>query len=329
MTLFSVALEGDKPLESYLGYAALLERYGFYSMQIYEHLPYRPAWAISLHVAGRTNRLKIGPVTVPVYLYDPVTLTRLVAALDELAAGRVVLGVSRGAYHELVGHVRDRSIEAVEETVEAVDLMLRTGKGGYRGRTIAIDEGLRLWWREAKKAEIYVGTSGPRLAYRAAAIKSVSGIVVDNLWNPRYASYLRERIEEGAKSARRDPGAIQMIARPFCYISRDKGEAEAGILPHLREYLPSLVGDSPMLRAAGISYSELLTLGERCSDELASRLVENFSAIGDADEIIEQTSRMVDAGARHICYGHPLGREVGEAIRLIGEKVKPYFEEMP
>lgn len=318
MVRFSLAFEGDKSIEQYPKLVQIMENYAFYSMQIYEHIPYKPAWSIVFHVAKFTKRLLIGPVTFPVFLYDPLTLARNLATLQELTNGRAMLGISRGAYAEyMIGGV-DRSIKAVLKSIALLDAILH---GEKYSEGLSQSEKERLDWLIGKNPEIYIGTSGLRLSTLASRLEIVKGIVVDNLWNPEYAKELRMTIDKASEEAGRS-NKLQLIARPFTMIADNKDEATRRVMPILREYLPDLVGRSPMLSAAGFSYDELLSL--RASDvRLPLELLENFVALGTPEEIVEQTSVMLKAGVDHVCYGHPLGTDTINVTKLIGEKIIP------
>ncbi|MCX8203841.1 MAG: LLM class flavin-dependent oxidoreductase, partial [Nitrososphaeria archaeon] len=98
-----IVLEGDRPHAELVRLASLAERLGFDSVHLYEHLPHRPAWASAFLVARETSMVRVGPVTVPAFAYVPVVLARFAAALSEVAGSRAVLGVSRGAFGELIG----------------------------------------------------------------------------------------------------------------------------------------------------------------------------------------------------------------------------------
>jgi len=323
---FSLAFEGDRSLNEYRRLAVLMRKYGFYSMQIYEHLPFRPAWPIVFHCAHQIGPMRIGPVTVPVFLYRPEMLARYLGLLHELTAGRALLGISRGAYHGLMPRSADRSIAAVKEAVEIISLFLHDGKATYNGKVFSLTGELAMPWLAGRSAEIYIGTSGPKLAEVASGIRAVSGIVVDNLWNPRYVEVLKERIEAGAKRGGKSASEVSLVARPFASISGDLDEAKKLVIAALRSYLPHLVGNSPMLGAAGVSPADLKALSQLPS-AIADRIVENFSATGTPDDLINQTDRMVRAGVTQVCYGHPLSTDIEEGVRLIGERVKPYFDE--
>ncbi len=321
MVLFSLAFEGDKEIYLYPQFGKLTEKYGFHSMQIYEHIPFKPSWPIVFHTAKYTTRILLGPVTIPVFLYDPITLARYIRLLDELTDGRAILGISRGAYAEYMFREAERSIQAVQETVESVDALL-SGKN-YHGRIIDIEQNNEgLGWLSGRRVEIYVGTSGPKLISRATRLSAVKAIIVDNLWNPRYAEQLRSIIDDESEKAGRED-RVHLIARPFTMICSDRAEAERRIIPILKEHLPHLIGDSPMLTSIGLSFDDIRRLEEKGS-QIPPKLIENFVALGNPDDIIEQTDRMLKAGVDHICYGHPLG-DLPEVIRLIGERILPYF----
>lgn len=289
--MFSVALEGDKDFETCLTIAQTIDGNHFYSLHFYEHLPWRPAWSLSTAVAPYLKRLRVGPVTVPANLYSPVVNARFLAHLNTLAPG-AVLGVSRGAY---MGEKRAK----ISEVVKKVRMI--------------VDEYRRISWRSSSEPEVYVGTSGPKLARAAASLDYVKGIVVDNLANPRYAQHLRNIIDE---TGRKD---LQLIARPFTSIGEDMDK----LLEALWSYVPELVGDSPMLAAAGINYRDLLAH----EPGVEGKMIENLALGGDVDTIVEKAARLIRAGVSHICFGHPLGENPVEAVKMLRERVVPVLVE--
>jgi len=289
MVLFSVAAEGDKPLQKYLQAAGVMDDAGFYSLQLYEHIPYAPAWALAFAVAPSLRRLKIGPVTVPARLYSPLVNARFMVLLESISPG-AVLGISRGAY---MGRERAGVVEVVE-AVKAVADLVKTA---------------------SYEPEIYVGTSGPRLVKAAAAVGAVKAVVVDNLANPAYARFLKN-IMDGV--GRKD---LMLIARPFTYIA---GSSDAAIPPlskHVQKYLPELVGPSPMVEAAGLSYDDFGS-GE---PEVVRRVLDAFTLHGSAEDVLDQAARLIEAGVDHLCFGHPLAEDFVEGVRILRDRVLPYF----
>jgi 5,10-methylenetetrahydromethanopterin reductase len=312
--MISLAFEGDKPVGEYPALVQMMEKYDFYSMQIYEHIPFKPSWPIVFHAANSTKRIKIGPVTVPVFLYDPLTLARNMDVLGELCGSRGILGISRGAYAADMPFQHDRSIKAVVEAVQYIQAL------GMRQRFIGDiykmnrPSPISLPRRDF---ELYVGTSGPKLAAEVCKLKIVKGIVVDSLWNPDYARVMRRVIDSATKGSRR----VQLIARPFTFIGENEVQSRARIRSVLNYYLPELAGDSPMLSAAGVSYHKV----SRRDYSWSTSTMGQFTAYGTVDDVTEQTVEMLKAGVDHVCYGHPLGEPLSEVIREIGEEILPHL----
>lgn len=304
MVLFSVAFEGDRPVQAYPILAKEAEELGFHSFQIYEHLPHKPAWPIAFLAGAVTKKILVGPVTVPVFLFRPLSLARDLKSLSELTNGRAILGISRGAYPELLPEPVERSIRTVLETVNSIETLIRDIPPGI-------------------KPELYIGTSGPKLAYQASRLNAVKAIVVDNLWNPKYAGRLRSIIDE-AQQKSPHKRRVSLIARPFTMLSDTKQQAIRKLDPILKGYLPHLTGDSPMLKAAGLSFQELL---KACKSRriLPNELIDNVAAAGTPSDIHDQVESMVKSGVDHICFGQPLGSDPTTAMELLAHHVTCHF----
>ena len=133
-------------------------------------------------------------------------------------------------------------------------------------------------------------------------------------------------MKEWASQSDRDRPAFEIIPRPFCSVAESRNDAVKEAERELRFYLSHLMGNSRMLKYAGISYREILDLHKvKLSSTKSKRMVENFSASGTPQEISNQIEGMLKAGATHICFGHPLGKDPVEALKLLGEKVCPSF----
>jgi 5,10-methylenetetrahydromethanopterin reductase len=311
----SLAFEGDKDLSIYPKLIRKMEEYQFYSVHIYEHIPYKPSWPIVIHCAPHTSKLKIGPVTYPVFLDDPLTISRNLSVLNELAPGRTLIGISRGGYsNKLSREVKpsERSIKKVIETVEFIDNWQSNSKTAFEESQIDV--------KSARDSEILVGTAGPKLCAEACRSRSVNGIVVDALWNPNYARRMRDIINKELEYSSQKREEFRLIARPFTMISSDMQSAKKMILPILRRYIPELVGNSPMLESAGLTHKELVSDENRLEE-----VMENFVAVGSISDISEQVNQMLKAGVDEVCFGLPLGKDLKSSIDLLGTKLLPNF----
>lgn len=320
-------MEGDQPPAFYLRALEIAERAGFYSLQLYEHLGYRPAWSTSFLLAPHTRRVRVGPVTVPSALTHPFYLALQALCLDEVSGGRALLGVSRGAYYERVGGVGVSTFEALRDTLEILGIVFSRSGRGYRGKAFSLPEGSGPLFEHAGRPRLYAGTSGPKTLKMVSSNPVVDGVVVDNLWNPAYVRVVLECVERGSAMGGRGVRP-ELVARPFCVVFEGE-EERAGALKlaeeKLAQYLPSLVDGSPMLGYAGITREELAEFARNPHGDrgLSERFLAAFCAFGTPKEIVEQAQTMLESGVDHICFGLPLGVDPLGSLRLLAEKVLP------
>src|SRR5258708_30151054 len=80
----------------------LADQAGFYCYHLAEHhateLSTVPSPNLFLAaVAQRTHRIRLGPLSYVMPLYDPIRLLEEICMLDQLSGGRLELGLSRGS----------------------------------------------------------------------------------------------------------------------------------------------------------------------------------------------------------------------------------------
>jgi Coenzyme F420-dependent N5,N10-methylene tetrahydromethanopterin reductase and related flavin-dependent oxidoreductases len=306
MIKFSIALEGDKNIEFYLKILKELEKSHFYSLQIYEHVPFKPAIPIVSILSRFSKKLKVGAVTVPFFLYHPFTLARYSSFLQEISSEKSILGISRGAYSRYLGKNVDRRLVRFLEFLDCLNSIFnsKSFKGEYYEYNL--DEKMNISFN--KLPEIYVGTSGPKLCEEAVKYPFVKGIIVDNLWNSEYARKMRNIIDYKIETIKRDEN-FELIARPFTYVDENLEMAIKNAERILEYYIDDLVGNSPMLK--DINRNKLF--------------VENFCCVGNVSKIEKEIEDMIKAGVNHICFGLPLGKNPIKVIKVLEERIVKNF----
>ena len=102
----------------------------------------RPA-QLATYIAAKTTRLRVGTAVIVVPLHHPLVIAEEIATLDQLAGGRVDIGLGRGYQHyefERMGLELDSARERWEESV---DILLKAFTGEpftYDGKLFKIPE---------------------------------------------------------------------------------------------------------------------------------------------------------------------------------------------
>jgi alkanesulfonate monooxygenase SsuD/methylene tetrahydromethanopterin reductase-like flavin-dependent oxidoreductase (luciferase family) len=84
-------------------------------------------------VAQRTRRLRLGPLSYILPLYDPVRLLEEICMLDQLSGGRLELGLSRGSTGEHVQNDPDTARAMFNEALDVILMGLSTGEIDFHG----------------------------------------------------------------------------------------------------------------------------------------------------------------------------------------------------
>lgn len=121
------------------------------------------------YLADHSTRLHFGPLVAPVSFRDPVMLARQALAIDDLSAGRMVLGLGagwqereHGTFGYPLGDLPTR-VARLEEGMAVVSLLLRgDGPVGFEGRFFQLREA-QLLPRPARPGgpRILAGGNGP------------------------------------------------------------------------------------------------------------------------------------------------------------------------
>ena len=133
---------------------------------------------------------------------NPALLASTFATLDDLAPGRVILGI--GAWWDplaaKVGIDRSRPLRAMRETVEAVGRLLADETVTYEGEFVHLD-GVELDYvhqeRRPKDVPIYIGATGMQMMELTGRI--ADGVLLNYLVSPAYNDRALEHLHPGPR----------------------------------------------------------------------------------------------------------------------------------
>ena len=222
-------------------------------------------------------------------------------ALDELAEGRVILGIGSGigARVRATGLAYDRPVGVVRDTIAIVRRLLRGEEISHSGKVFSA-HGVKLDYRPRRaEVPIFMAAMGDQALRLCGEI--ADGLMVSNMCAPGSTERAIGLVREAAAAAGRAAPAHVVQYVP-CTV-RDDGDAErraarSQIGPMLLHYWRD-GGGAPAVRAAHLEHTgidaadfaramECLAAGAAASDALDDRFVHAYAIAGTVDECLEQ-----------------------------------------
>ena len=258
--------------------ARTAEAVGFDSLWLGDHLLYRwatgetrgpwEAWTTLAGLAEATETIALGPLVAATAFHSPFMLAKLAATVDEISAGRLILGLGAGwneTEFAALGAPFDHRITRFEEAFTIVRTLLAHGTIDFEGEFFsARDAELLPPPTRPGGPPLLIGSSGPRmLAATLPYAAAWNAWYVDTVNRPEGVARLRSIVDEAAVSAGRDPAAIErtvaVLVRMPGGIGRPSGDTTSRPTPAPLEGPPELIAET--LRAyarEGIGHVQLV-----------------------------------------------------------------------
>jgi probable F420-dependent oxidoreductase len=126
--------------------AVQAEELGFDSVWVYDHLLHRfeghptvgfwEAWTMLTALAASTSRVQIGTTVLCAGFRNPALLAKMADTLDEVAGGRLILGLGAGwheAEFDAFGMPFDHRVSRLEEALQIIGPLLRDREVDFQG----------------------------------------------------------------------------------------------------------------------------------------------------------------------------------------------------
>jgi 5,10-methylenetetrahydromethanopterin reductase len=194
------------------------EARGFESIWVAETRMTRDAFVPLAAIAQATEHVRVGSGIVNSYTRNPVVIAISFIGLEELAPGRVVMGLGCGSPLVLApqGIAFDKPLTRLREYCDVIPRLIRGESVTYDGEIVGLEAAQveDLLSQSASpggprtRIPLCIGATGPRALEFAG---EVADAVMMNISLP--TDYVRdavERIAVGARRAGRDPEAIQI-----------------------------------------------------------------------------------------------------------------------
>jgi alkanesulfonate monooxygenase SsuD/methylene tetrahydromethanopterin reductase-like flavin-dependent oxidoreductase (luciferase family) len=190
-------------------------------------------WTILTAVAAITHRVEIGPMVLALPFRNPALVAKMATALDEVSAGRLILGLGCG-WHEpefdAFDFPFDHRVGRFEEALAVVLPLLRTGRAKVDGRWHRADAELLPPGPRPNGPPILIAGKRPRMLRLVARHADA--------WNAAWYGRREEAGELETRIARlqaacvaegRDPATITLTAGLFVFFPalQEPGDEDA------------------------------------------------------------------------------------------------------
>ena len=223
------------PVSGIVELSPLVEEAGFGAIWKGESNSTDPLVLLSA-VAARTKKLKLGTAIYHIYGRSPVTMGIQAATLQDLSAGRLLLGlgVANTTIASWHGGVFDRPLRRAREYVEIVRQTSAGERVEYQGEIYTTGKRFQLSWKpDHPRFPIYIAGLGPQMTHLVGKIGD--GVMI-NMATPATVRQIAERVRAGAAEAGRPASDIQIITKVRVSLNPDRAKARAKLRQVLTFY---------------------------------------------------------------------------------------------
>jgi 5,10-methylenetetrahydromethanopterin reductase len=295
---FDIGILGNQPVPAIVRQVQLAEALGYDAAWITDsHLVCREMWVTLGACAAATKRIKLGPgVTVPHTRHFSVTASAI-ATLQEMAEGRIVLGIGTGGSS---AGTMGLSVQKVAR-VATLEAMVTSIRDLIQKRTMRFEsgtEGRIAWLDRPAPIPIYVAGSGPRML--AAAGRLGDGVIMYATTSPPILQAGLRCIGEGATRAGKRVADMDIALWTPTSIGWDRGLARdhvrGRVASAMRHPLPVALSaeDEAVMERLRANYNsfEHAIAGSKHRELVPDRFIDLMALAGTPAEVVEQVRRI-------------------------------------
>lgn len=312
-----------RSLERAITRARLADELGFDSVYT-THIAGRDSLTVLAAYAVTTNRIRLGTGVLPIFSRTPVSTAQTAATIDELAGGRMVIGL--GVSHQITveNWFDSKIVKPVTQMREYVEIVRAILRGTDPPAGEHFNTKFRFMGYEARDdLPIYIGALSPNMLQLAGEI--CDGAM---LWlcNPNYIrDVVVPEVAKGREKAGKTMDHFDIVAAVPSGIAEDREKAFGAMRQDLLAYF-SLPFYRAMIERSGYeaaveAFDEAIGSGdvEAAKAAISDDFLENLTAIGSEEQVRAGVERYRDAGATSPCVGGIPGSDFEATLAAAAE----------
>jgi 5,10-methylenetetrahydromethanopterin reductase len=297
---------------------------------------WRDVWATLALSATVTESIRLGTCVTNFETRHPSVTAAAAGTLDELAPGRVILGVGTGDSSIKTLGLRPTRLDRMREQIALVRTLLQGEPVDFDGRRMRIEA------TPAQPAPIYMAANAPKAL--ALAGELADGVILLAGLRPGLLQTSLAHVASGAARAGRSLDDLDVCVGTICHVTGDEREAARIVKPYV--VATAQTGGRESLRAAGIDVDPPEVVGgiypdmshatdwdaaadaaeEWVSDEMAVRYADAFCLVGPPEHCVSRLETALAAGATSFYIRHVSSYTLPEEVlRAFGDSIIPRF----
>jgi alkanesulfonate monooxygenase SsuD/methylene tetrahydromethanopterin reductase-like flavin-dependent oxidoreductase (luciferase family) len=185
-------------------------------------------WRASCDVVPKG--LATGISVSPVAFRSPVSFASSAGTLSAMTGGRFSLGIGTGGIYQPatrrnLGFRTKSALAVMRDYVSTTRALLAGETVDYEGEAITL-KGLHLGFDPSLRTPILLGALGPKMLHLAGELSDGAAM---NWCNTERVHWSREQINDGARSAGRDPSELKLVEYIRVCVDEDINVARRGL----------------------------------------------------------------------------------------------------
>lgn len=339
---YGLLLLGEHAPDRVVHLARLVEAHGFQDFWFADEKFYRDPYVSLAHVAHDTSTIRLGTCVTDPFTRHPAVIAMAAATLDEISAGRAVLGLGAGfSGLEAMGVPRTKTVRTLRQAIDGIRRL-------WAGETVRLEDeafvlrDARLDFAVRQEIPIMLATSG-RQVLRLAG-EAADEVMLGDLGSAAVVAPALAEVERGAERAGRSIQRMNRIARLNLVLSEDLEAARQAVRPWILAYLWHVYPEWSRLLDYTPDWEERLrplrafiearggkprNVGDReqvlqFGPLLPDSLVRRYALAGEASEVADQIAEIEACGITQIAlYPTPLpGQTIESVLEEFFERVQ-------
>lgn len=288
-----VCFDRSFPAAAMHEFATRAEAGGLDQLWVIEDCFFTAGISLAATALARTERLTVGLGILPAVARNPAITAMELATLANLAPGRLLAGIGHGVqdWMEQMGARTPSPLTTLDEVITVVRRLLRGEQVTFHGREVRLTD-VRLDRPPDMVPPVLAGVRGPKSM--AVAGRSADGVVLAEGASPA-------SIRAAVQQAGSPDGFRVSVFSAFC-MEADRTDAYRWMAPVVANWLGS---PNPAIDHHPHSAELRARFAEGGVDALVSMPRDwwlHLGAIGTADDVLEHTHLLHDAGAHDVAW---------------------------